>query len=251
MGCCAPQESYRLLSPLNLVAVCFLPSLETTRSVIVFPGVRIKSALSLLALVAVGEMDGQMDGTKKVPWTTSLLPLLYRNSEFPLTCVRTPMTRVPKETRTQRCPHRCCSRCRGPHSSLRYHRRVCVPTRRVSARSFLPGTAGFRRCRCNSPALLRSRCWDRSSGPCSWDRRACTAQGRKVRGELAEKTSGVRLNLSPGPFLPPAGIFPAEALGRLGEGKEGVRRSPGWQGRTFLMSMSRTARFPPMGQFWM
>lgn len=123
-----------------------------------------------------------MDGTRRVPWTTSLLPLLYRNSEFPLTCVRTPVTRVPKETRTQRCPHRCCSRCRGPHSSLRCRRRVCVPTRRVLARSFPPGTAGFRRCQCNSPALLRSRCWDRSSGPCSWDRRACTAQGRGKKG---------------------------------------------------------------------
>ena len=67
MGCCAPQESYRLLSPLNLVALCFLPFLETSRSVSVFPGVRIKSTLSVLAL-AVGEMDGQMDGTKKVPW---------------------------------------------------------------------------------------------------------------------------------------------------------------------------------------
>lgn len=46
MGCCALQESYRLLSPLNLVAVCFLPSLETSRSVTVFPEVGTKSALS-------------------------------------------------------------------------------------------------------------------------------------------------------------------------------------------------------------
>lgn len=179
MGCCALQESYRLLSPLNLVAVCFLPSLETSRSVIVFPGLGTKSALS----AGPGCWgDGRTDGTKKVPWTTSLLPLLYCNSEFPLTCVRTPVTRVPKETRTRRCPHRCCSRCRGLHSSLRCRRRVCVPTRRVLARSFPPGTAGFRRSRCNSPALLRSRYWDRSSGPCSWDRRACTARGRGKKG---------------------------------------------------------------------
>lgn len=38
---------------------------------------------------------------------------------------------------------------------------------------------------------------------------------------------------------------------RLGEGKDGVRGAPSPPGRTFLMSMSSTARLPPMGQFWM
>lgn len=73
-------------------------------------------------------------------------------------------------------PHRCCSRCRERRSSLR-SRRVCVPTRRGWAGSFPPGSAAFPRCRCSSPAPPRSRCWARSSGPCSGDRRAGTAQG--------------------------------------------------------------------------
>lgn len=170
-----------------------------------------------------------MDGTKQVPWAMSPLPLLYPNPEFPLTSVRTPVRRVPEGRGTRRCPHRCCSRCRGPHSSLRCRRRrVCVPTRKVSARSFLPGTAGFRRCRCNSPALLRSRCWDRSSGPCSWDRRAGTARGRGEErwGRVSRESVWGQVEPFPRSFPPSCRRLPRRSPGKAW-GKVGRRQGAG------------------------
>lgn len=87
MGCRAPQDSCCLLSPLNLLLVCFSPFLKTSRAVTTFSGVRIKSALSGVALAV-----GQVDGTKMIFWATSPLPLFYCN----LLCVRSPVMRVPE-----------------------------------------------------------------------------------------------------------------------------------------------------------
>lgn len=169
-----PTGVLRLLRLQNLVAVCFPPALNLPFSSLPWGLDRSQSTLWLAGRWTDTRM-GQRQSLGHCPLShCSVEPWIpSRVCEDSVTGIPGSRDRNPSIPCR---PHRCCSRCRERRSSLR-SRRVCVPTRRGWAGSFPPGSAAFPRCRCSSPAPPRSRCWARSSGPCSGDRRAGTARG--------------------------------------------------------------------------